>query len=120
MENQNQLTDEEIVNPEQFQVGRNPHRDENDEQQGTSGTDEGGYTPGETAYADGEDTLLDQNSEELEVDQDTEDFEDPEDDEDVDGNDDDDLRVEEIDDEESIDESDDDDVDFENPVDDPA
>lgn len=125
MENQNQLTEDEIVNPEQFQVGRNPHREENEQQDVTDGTEANGYTSGETAYADGKDTLLDRERDELDVDQEPDDFEDPEtdpenDQEHVEQEGVEEPKEEEIDDEESIDESDDDDVDFENPVDDPA
>lgn len=122
MENQNQLTEDEIVNPEQFQVGRNPHREENEQQDVTDATEASGYTSGEAAYADGKDTLLDRERDELDVDQEPEDSEtDPKNDQEhVEQEGIEEPKEEEIDDEESIDESDDDDVDFENPVDDPA
>lgn len=104
MENQDQLPEEEIINPDQFQVGRNPEEQEDEvDQDGTTGTEEAGYTPGETEFADGEGARLDQESEELEIDEETEDLDiDPETDPD------------------SGSSSDQEDADFENPEDDPA
>nr|WP_068890309.1 hypothetical protein [Pedobacter panaciterrae] len=77
MENQDQLPEEEIINPEQFQAGRNPEDQEDEENQnGTAETEHAGYTPGETEFADGEGTRLDQESEELEIDLEAEDLDD--------------------------------------------
>ena len=77
MENQDQLPQEEIINSEQFQVSRNPEEQEDEvNQNGTADTEQAGYTPGETEFADGEGTRLDQESEELETDQQTDDLDD--------------------------------------------
>jgi hypothetical protein len=55
MENdQNDLEKDEIVNPEQFQVGRAPH-EEKEEQ-----AEELGYTEQESQFADGQGTQLDE------------------------------------------------------------
>ncbi|ETZ23135.1 hypothetical protein [Pedobacter sp. V48] len=79
MENQDQLP-EEVVNAEQLQVGRNPN--EQEEQQSEDGVEqEAGYTPGETEFADGEGTRLDQKVEELEFDDDDDPEPEPESDE---------------------------------------
>jgi hypothetical protein len=103
MENQDQLPEEEIINPEQFQVDRNPEeREDKVNQDGTADTAQTGYTPGETAFADGEGTRLDNESEELEIYPETEDSDDPEDDSD------------------SGSSGDEQDADFESPKDDPA
>jgi len=103
MENQDQLPEEEIINPEQFQVGRNPEEQEDEvDQDRTTGTDEAGYTPGETEFADGEGTRLDQESEELDLDEDAEDLDDQNTDPDAGSS------------------GDQEDADFENPDDDPA
>lgn len=68
MENQDQSPEEEIVNPKQFQVGRNPEKQEEEtNQDGRANNEQAGYTPGETEFADGEGTRLDQESEELET-----------------------------------------------------
>jgi len=102
---QNQLQEEEIPTLEQFQVGRNPSDDEDFENDGLESgeTEDEGYTSGETEFADGQNSLLD---DELGPDDD-EDSEDEVDDDDF-GDEDPDL--------------DDDDADFENPApeDDPA
>ncbi|WP_449437087.1 hypothetical protein [Pedobacter steynii] len=101
MENQEHLPEEEIINPEQFQVGRNPEeQDEEANQNGTSDSEQVGYTPGETEFADGEGTRLEWESEELKIDQETDD--DPESDSEDDS------------------QSGEEDADFENPDDDPA
>ncbi|MFA4867942.1 MAG: hypothetical protein WC623_07085 [Pedobacter sp.] len=72
MENQDQLPEEENINPKQFQVGPNPEdRDDEENQNGTAG-----YTPGETEFADGEGTRLDQESEELKIDERPDDLDD--------------------------------------------
>ena len=106
MENKDQLPEEEVINPEQFQVGRNPEdQDEEENQNGTAETEQAGYTPGETEFADGEGTRLDQESEELEVAPETEDLDDP----DIDPGNDPDSGP-----------SSEEDADFENPEDDPA
>lgn len=79
MENKDQLPEEEIINPEQFQIGRNPEEgDDEENQNGTADTEQAGYTPGETEFADGEGTRLDQEREELEIDEETEDLDDQE------------------------------------------
>lgn len=79
MENQDQLPEEEIINPEQFEVGRNPEdQDDEENQNGTAGTEQAGYTPGETEFADGEGTRLDQESKALEIDEETKDLDDKE------------------------------------------
>lgn len=97
MENQDQLPEEEITNLEQFQVGRTP--DEQEEKQNSeTDPEEAGYTPGETEFADGDGTRLDQEIEELEIDPETDDLEE--------------LEAEP--------ESTEEDADFENPDDDPA
>ena len=69
-----------------------------EDQDGTADTEETGYTPGETEFADGKDTRLNRRNEELETDPETEDS----DDQDTDP------------------EDDDEDADYENPQDDPA
>ncbi|AOM79648.1 hypothetical protein [Pedobacter steynii] len=98
MENQNQSPEEEIVNPGQFQVGRNPEEQENEQNdEGTADTEETGYTPGETEFADGEGTRLNEEIEEQENDPETEDYED-----------------------QDTDTENDEDADYENPKDDPA
>lgn len=107
MKNQDQLPEEEIINPEQFQVGRNPEeRQDEVDQHGTADTEQTGYTPGEIEFADGEGTRLDQESEELEIDQETEDV--------------DDLDIDPENDPDSGSSDDEQDADFENPEDDPA
>jgi hypothetical protein len=61
--NQNQPEREEVPNLEQFQVGRNPENDQQQEQQSqddSGNSQENGYTSGETEFADGEDSNLDQ------------------------------------------------------------
>ncbi len=59
MENpENDEQNEEIVNPEQFQVGRTPEEEKRGAGEGT------GYTEGETKFADGVGTQLE---EELDV-----------------------------------------------------
>lgn len=81
MENQDQLPEEEIINPEQFEVGRNPEdRDDEENQNGTADTGQAGYTPGETEFADGAGTRLDQESEAMEIDEETKDLDDQEND----------------------------------------
>lgn len=99
---QGQLQEDEIPTLEQFQVGRNPSDDEDFEDDGLQSeeTEDEGYTSGETEFADGQNSLLD---DELG----------PEDDED--SNDEDYIGDEETD-------LDDEDADFENPApeDDPA
>lgn len=94
MNNQDQLPEEEIVNPEQFHVGPNPEERESQTKQ----DDQAGYTPGETEFADGEGTRLVQQSEELEID----------------------PQAHDLDDTDGDPQSDDEDADFENPKDDPA
>ncbi|MEQ7801893.1 hypothetical protein ABDJ41_19005 [Pedobacter sp. ASV1-7] len=107
MENQDQLPEEEIINPEEFEVGRNPEdQDDEEKQNGTADTEQVGYTPGETEFADGEGTRLDQESEELENDEETEDLDDQENDPEIDPD--------------SGSSSDLEDADYENPEDDPA
>jgi hypothetical protein len=65
MENQDQLHEEEVVNPEQFQVGRNPEPEEQAQNQDDENTsDEAGYTDGEIEYADGAGTDLEEGMEE--------------------------------------------------------
>lgn len=83
MENQNELHEEEVVNPEQFQVGRNPEEQKNQERNTES--EDAGYTPGETEFADGEGSQLERESGELEnddfeTDHQDADFENPDDD----------------------------------------
>ena len=60
MENQKEiLKQDEIVNPEQFQVGRAPQEEkENQQGQMTDRSDEAGYTPQEDQFADGRGTQL--------------------------------------------------------------
>jgi single-stranded DNA-binding protein len=61
--NQNQTEKEEVANLEQFQIGRNPENDQQQEQQSqdeTGNSQDTGYTSGETEFADGQDTTLDQ------------------------------------------------------------
>ncbi|SMC88985.1 hypothetical protein [Pedobacter africanus] len=107
MENQDQLPEEEIINPEQFQVGRNPEEQhEQTNQDGSANNEQAGYTPGETEFADGEGTRLEQESEELEIDQETDNS--------------DDLDIDPENDPDSGSSSDEEDADFENPDDDPA
>lgn len=51
---------EEISNLEQFQVGRAPEEEKNIQEDGTETEhNEAGYTPEETEFADGKNTLLD-------------------------------------------------------------
>ncbi len=50
--NENEIEKDEIVNPEQFQVGRSP-QEEKEEQ-----SDDAGYTEEEVQFADGEGTQL--------------------------------------------------------------
>ena len=105
MENQDQLPEEEIINPEQFKVARSPKEQEDKiDQEDTADTEQAGYTPGETEFADGEGTRLDQESDELEPDSETEDLDDP--DIDTENN------------QDSGSSSDEDGADFENPKDD--
>jgi hypothetical protein len=53
MENQeNEMEKDEVINPEQFQVGRAPEEEKNIAQDDTT------YTPGEVQFADGEGTQL--------------------------------------------------------------
>lgn len=62
MDNQeDKLPQEEIVNPEQFQVGRAlQHEKEPQEDQMTARSDDAGYTPEEDQFADGKGTQLNQ------------------------------------------------------------
>ncbi|ACU03937.1 hypothetical protein [Pedobacter heparinus] len=106
MENQDHLPEEEVINPEQFQVGRNPVEQEETNQDGSADNEQAGYTPGETEFADGEGTRLEQESEELEIDQETNDL--------------DDLDIDPENDPDSSSSSEEEDADFENPDDDPA
>lgn len=76
MENQDQLQEEENVNPGQSQGGQKPEGQENREEETA---EERGYTPGESEFADGEGTRLDEEIEEVEDDDDA-DFENPKDD----------------------------------------
>ena len=64
MENQDdKIEKDEIVNPEQFQVGRAPQDEkENQQDQMTDRSDDAGYTAQEDQFADGKGTQL---SEEL-------------------------------------------------------
>lgn len=56
MENRDKLQQEEdISNPEQFQVGRSPEEEKNIE---STQTEDSGYTAQETEFADGKDTEL--------------------------------------------------------------
>ena len=60
MENlQYEEQNEEIVNPEQFQVGRAP------EEEKTATEEDTGYTEGEIEYADGQGTQLDEELEDM-------------------------------------------------------
>jgi hypothetical protein len=53
MENQaNEMEKDEVINPEQFQVGRAPETEKNGERDDTE------YTEGEAEFADGEGTQL--------------------------------------------------------------
>ncbi|RZM19257.1 MAG: hypothetical protein EOO88_38520 [Pedobacter sp.] len=55
MENQeNEMEQEEIINPEQFQVGRTPEEEKTQEQ------DDAEYTEDEVEFADGEGTQLEE------------------------------------------------------------
>jgi hypothetical protein len=60
MENEeDKIQKDEIVNPEQFQVGRAPQdQKENPQQQMNGRTDDAGYTPQENQFADGKGTQL--------------------------------------------------------------
>jgi len=58
---ENTPKEEEIINPEQFQVGRTPQEDKEQ--------DDEGYTSEEIPFADGEGTELDEN---IELDEDDE------------------------------------------------
>lgn len=70
MENENQSHEEEAVNPEQFQDSRKPGKGQSeDNQDNRNDKDEADYTPGETEFADGKGTRLDQESEEVETDE---------------------------------------------------
>lgn len=104
MKNQDQLPEDEIVNMDQFQVGRNHLDEENDDEESLqnedASSDDSGYTPGESEFADGKGTLLDEQSDEMDDDEENE-F----DSEELDAPDPDDM---------------DDDAEFENPDDDPA
>ncbi|WP_231463541.1 hypothetical protein [Pedobacter sp. Leaf132] len=51
--------EEEIINPEQFQVGRAPQDEKEDLESDEPLTDDAEYTEEETGYADGKGTLLD-------------------------------------------------------------
>lgn len=56
MENKENNTEkDEIINPEQFQVGRGLHEDNNEDQ-----AEEVSYTPEENQFADGKGTQLDE------------------------------------------------------------
>ena len=69
--NQEQLEKDEIVNPEQFQVGRAPQEDKEEQ------TDDAEYTEQEIPFADGKGTELDEElGEDAELDTDLEDEED--------------------------------------------
>ncbi len=60
MENiQDNLPEEDIINPEQFQVGRAPQNEkEIQEEEVSDQSDDAGYTPQEAQFADGKGTQL--------------------------------------------------------------
>jgi len=59
MENRDKIQQEEdIVNPEQFQVGRSPEEKKDIEKSETTQTEDSGYTAQEAEFADGKDTEL--------------------------------------------------------------
>lgn len=88
MENKDQLREEQSRKPENFQHSSNSEEQKDKaNQSNTADTEEAGYTPGETKFADGEGTRLDRKTEESADDQDSgssdeqdADFENPEDD----------------------------------------
>jgi len=88
MENKDQLQEEQSRKPENFQHSSNSEEQRDKvNQRNKADTEEADYTPGETEFADGEGTRLDQKTEELADDQDSgssdeqdADFENPEDD----------------------------------------
>ncbi|MDN3588794.1 hypothetical protein QWY86_19085 [Pedobacter aquatilis] len=57
MENNSENKQEEINNPEQFQIGRTPQEDKQGDQ-GETANEDTSYTPQETEFADGEGTRL--------------------------------------------------------------
>lgn len=110
MQNQDQLPEEEVNQPEQVQVGGTP--EENETHNGTAGIEEIGYTPGESEFADGAGTRLDQEIEELESG--------PDPDSDNENEESQEREEREQRDEQSDPETTEEDADFENPEDDPA
>ncbi|WP_421943120.1 hypothetical protein [Pedobacter sp.] len=59
MENRDKIQQQEdIVNPEQFQVGRSSEEEKDIEKSETTQTEDSGYTAQETEFADGKDTEL--------------------------------------------------------------
>lgn len=65
----NEMEKDDIVNPEQFQVGRAPQEEkELDNQDVQNEAEEVGYTEGEVQFADGEGTQLDEEIDAQETD----------------------------------------------------
>jgi hypothetical protein len=60
--NENKMEKDDIVNPEQFQVGRAPQdeKEETKEQDMVNRSDDAGYTAEENQFADGKGTQLDE------------------------------------------------------------
>lgn len=59
MENRDKIQQEEdISNPEQFQVGRSPEEEKNTETVESTKDEDSGYTAQETEFADGKNTKL--------------------------------------------------------------
>ena len=90
MKNQEQLTEEEIKKTEQFQIGRNlAEEQEQKNQKGGNTSTASGYTSGETQYADGKGTRLEEETDGPEIDKQEPDRERDEDDADFENQDDD-------------------------------
>lgn len=65
MESLIEMHEEEVLSPEPFKFNPDPEQPDKDEQNEQEEQDDAGYTPGETEYADGEGTELNQEIETL-------------------------------------------------------